>query len=35
MAQARYTGLARNAARILMISMAHKLKRGLSFKLAL
>ena len=32
MAQARYTGLARNAARILMISMAHNLKRGLSFK---
>jgi len=34
MAQARYRGIARNTSRIMMISMAHNLKRGLSIKLA-
>ena len=34
MAQARYMGIARNTSRIMMISMAHNLKRGVSIKLA-
>jgi IS5 family transposase len=34
MAQAGYMGIARNTSRIMMISMAHNLKRGLSIKLA-
>jgi IS5 family transposase len=34
MAQARYMGIARNASRILMMSMAHNLKRGLAIKIS-
>jgi hypothetical protein len=34
MGQARYMGIARNAARFAMMSMAHNIKRGFAFQMA-